>query len=136
MSTRTRFEKEASGNSEMAYPPPPFKPTRPIGVHFGQRLLRNAMTTAVEFFNLFFTVELINNIVTHTNSYAYEHIVTHQSYAKSDGSWQEATADEIRRLIAILIYFGVARISDTIDKFLEYSIFLSRFVGKVFFVSY
>ena len=25
-----------------------------FGVHFGQRLLRNAMTTAVEFFNLLF----------------------------------------------------------------------------------
>ena len=71
---------------DVGNPPLPFNPTRPIGVHFGQRLLRNAMTTAVEFFYLFFTVELVNNIVTHTNSYAYEHIVTHQSYAKSDGS--------------------------------------------------
>ena len=32
-------------------PPLPFQPTRPIGVHFGQRLLRNTMTTVVEFFN-------------------------------------------------------------------------------------
>ena len=31
-------------------PPLPFQLTRPIGVHFGQRLLRNAMTTAVVFF--------------------------------------------------------------------------------------
>ena len=98
-------------------PPMPFKPTRPIGVQFGQRLLRNSMTTAVEFFNLFFTVELINSIVTHTNSYAYEHVITHQSYAKSDGSWQEVTGDEIKRLIAILIYFGIVRVSDTVDNY-------------------
>ena len=37
--------------------PLPFKPTLPIGVHFGQRLLRNAMTRAVEFLNFFFTVK-------------------------------------------------------------------------------
>ena len=95
----------------------PFQPTHPIGVHFGQRLLHNAMTTTVEFFNLFFTVELINNIVTHTNIDAYEHIETHQSYAKSAGSWQEATADEIRRLMAILIYFGLVRVSDAVDNY-------------------
>ena len=59
----------------------------------------------------------MNNIVTHTNSYAYEHIVTHQSYAKNDGSWQEATADEIRGLMAILIYFGLVRVSDAVDNY-------------------
>ena len=94
--------------------PLPFKPTLPIGVHFGQRLLRNAMTRAVEFFNLFL---LLNNITTYTNSYAYKHIVTHQSYAKSDGSWQEATADEIRRLMALLIYFGLVRVSEAVDNY-------------------
>ena len=76
------------------------------------------MTTAVEFFNLLFlTVELINDIVTHTNSYAYKHIITNQSYAKSDRSWQEATGDEIRRLIAILISFGLVRLSDAVDNY-------------------
>ena len=105
----------SASSRDLGHPPLPFQPTRPIGVHFRQRLLRNAMMTAVEFFNLFFTVELINNIVTHTNSYAYEHIETHQSYAKIDGRWQEATADDIRRLIAILIYFGLVRVSDAVD---------------------
>ena len=114
-------------------PPLPFKPTRPVGVHFGQRLLRNAMTTAVGFFNLFFTVELINNIVTHTNSYAYEHIVTHQSYAKSDRSWQEATGDEIRKLIAILIYFGLIRVSYTVDNCWRIRPLYLGLWGKCFF---
>ena len=70
------------------------------------------MTKAVEFFYLFFTTEMISTIVTHTNSYANEHILpgTHQSYAGPDGSWQDATADEIKRLIAILIYFGLVKV--------------------------
>lgn len=77
------------------------------------------MTQAVEFFNLFFNVQLIDDIVTHTNSYAYEHVMatTHQSYAKKDGSWQETTADEIRKLIAILIYIGLVRVSDAVDNY-------------------
>ena len=90
------------------------------------------MTTAVEFFNLFFTVELINDIVTHTNSYAYEHIETHQSYAKSDGSWPEATADEIKRLVAILIYFGLIRVSDTVDNYWSVRALYLGMWGKCF----
>ena len=40
------------------------------------------------FLKLFFTEELVNNIVRHTNSYAVEHITegTHRSYAQADGS--------------------------------------------------
>ena len=99
-------------------PPLQFEPVRPVGVHLG-RLPRNTMTQAVEFFNLFFNVQLIDDIVTHTNSYAYEHVMarTHQSYAKKDGSWQETTADEIRKLIAILIYIGLVRVSDAVDNY-------------------
>jgi len=77
------------------------------------------MTKAVEFFNLFFTVELVNNIVNHTNSFAYEQAMagSHQTYTKEDGSWQEVTANEIRRLIALLIYFGLMRASDSVDNY-------------------
>lgn len=55
---------------------------------------------------------MIGNICDHTNSYAYEKIFegTHQTYAKTDGSWQDVTADEIKRLIALLIYFGLVRV--------------------------
>lgn len=42
---------------------------------------------------------------------------THQSYAKKDRSWQETTADEIRKLIAILIYIGLIRVSDAVDNY-------------------
>ena len=77
------------------------------------------MTRAVEFFHLFFTFEMIRQIVDHTNSYAYEHITegSDQSYAQKDGSWKEVTPDEIKRLIALLIYFGLVRVGASIDRY-------------------
>ena len=108
---------QSYNDADQGNPPLQFQPARAVGVHLG-RQLRNTMTQAVEFFNLFFTVQLIEDIVTHTNNYAYEHIMagTHQSYAMQDGSWQETTADEIRKLIAILIYIGLVRVSDEIGR--------------------
>ena len=98
---------------------PAFTPTRPTGVHFGQHVLRNTFHTAADFFNLFFTVEMIQSIVDHTNSYAYMKLAggTHTSYAKSDSSWEETTPDEIRKLIAALIYFGLVRVGTSIDQY-------------------
>ncbi|XP_029183653.1 piggyBac transposable element-derived protein 4-like isoform X3 [Acropora millepora] len=108
------YHDEDQGNPQL-----PFTPMRLAGIHFGRPLLRNAMTKAVEFFNLFFTVELVNNIVNHTNSFAYEQAMagSHQTYTREDGSWQEVTANEIRRLIALLIYFGLMRASDSVDNY-------------------
>jgi len=92
---------------------PPFTPNRLPGIHFGRPHLRNTMTTALEFFHLYFTPEMISNICSHTNSYANEHIIAgaNQSYTKSDGSWQYTTPDEINRLIALLIYKGFVKVS-------------------------
>ena len=98
---------------------PPFNPRRPPGVHFGRAVLRNTMTRAVEFFHLFFTVEMINQIVDHTNAYAYERILedSHRCYAQKDGSWKEVTSDEIKKLIALLIYFGLVRVGASVDRY-------------------
>ena len=92
---------------------PPFTPHRPPGVHFPRIVLRNAMTTAVEFFKLFFTVELVSSIAEHTNSYGYIHILDghHDSYAQSDGSWKDTTTEEIFKLIGLHIYFGLVKVS-------------------------
>ena len=48
---------------------------------------------------------MINSIVDHTNSYAQEKPFRGlgSSYTFSDRSWQDVTANEIRRFIAILI---------------------------------
>ena len=97
---------------------PPFTPLRPPGIHLGRPLLRNTMTRAVEFFFLFFTADMIDSIVNHTNSYAQERMFfgTHRTYAQSDGSWKDVTADEIKRFIALLIYFGLVHVRGDVAK--------------------
>lgn len=99
---------------------PPFQPSRPTGVHFGQAVLRNSMVTALEFFQLFFSLEMITEICAHTNTYANGRITSgsHQSYTRPiEGTWQETTPDEMKRLIAVIIYFGLVRVSSHVDKY-------------------
>ena len=62
---------------------------------------------------------MINNIDDHINSHANEHIYSgsHQSYTRPDGSWQDTTADEIKQLIALLIYFGLVKVMGDVDKY-------------------
>ena len=117
--TYKSYHDEDEGNPCDQFPPPPFTPARPLGIQFEQPLLRGRMNTAVEFFKLFFTKELVNNIVEHTNSYAVQHITegTHRSYAQADGSWKDTTPEEIYRLIALLIYFGLVKIGITINRY-------------------
>ena len=90
---------------------PAFQPARPVGVHLDQPFLRATMTTALEFFRLFFTIEMVKSIVLHTNSYAVQKLSagTHHTYATSDGFWRDTTEDEIMKVIALLIYFGLVR---------------------------
>lgn len=106
-------------DQDVGNPLPAFTPNRLPGIHFGRPLLRNTMTKAVEFFHLFFTDEMVRNICDHTNSYAIEHISygTHRTYAQPDGSWKETTPDEINRLIAILIYFGLVKVHTSTDRY-------------------
>ena len=80
---------------------------------------------------------MINNIVNHTNSYAYEHIMegNHRTYAQPDGSWQEVTSDEIKRLIALLIYFRLLRIGTSVErcwsiKLLYHGLWARRNLGR------
>lgn len=62
---------------------------------------------------------MIKQIVTHTNTYANECIVeeSHCCYAQKDGSWQDVTPDEVKRLIALLIYFGLVRVGASVDRY-------------------
>ncbi len=77
------------------------------------------MTTELEFFNLFFTPEMIKSVVAHTNSYAYMKLAAggHTSYATSDRSWQNTTVDEINHLIGLLIYFGLVHVDSAVEKY-------------------
>ena len=47
-----------------------------------------------------------------TNIYAATHILTHSSYADSDGSWRDTTTAEIESLLALFIHFGLVCVSN------------------------
>ena len=98
---------------------PPFQPKRPPGIHFGTMILRDKLTTELEFFKLFFTAEIVASIATHTNTYAFSKIIEggYTSYTKSDGSWEETNVAEVYKLIALMIYFGLVKISSSYSKY-------------------
>ncbi|CAB4039704.1 Hypothetical predicted protein [Paramuricea clavata] len=77
------------------------------------------MTTELEFFHLFFTTEMIKSVVAHTNSYAFMRLVAggFTTYTTGEGAWKTTTEDEINRLIAILIYFGLVRVDTAVEKY-------------------
>ena len=77
------------------------------------------MVKPLHFFQLFFTAEMVESIVLHTNTYAYLHIAEggYKCYTRPDGSWQETTSEEILRLIALLIYFGLVRLVGNVQTY-------------------
>ena len=101
------------------FPHPQFTPAREPGIHLEEPFLRNSMVKPVDFFRLFFTREMVESIVLHTNTNAYIHTAAggYKSYTRPDGSWQETTSDEIQRLIALLIYFGLVKVVEDVDKY-------------------
>ena len=99
---------------------PPFTPHRPPGIHFERVILRGAMATELEFFRLFFTPEMISAIATHTNTYAYQKVASRtydRTYVTADGSWSETSADEMEKVIALLIYFGLVKVDTDMAKY-------------------
>ena len=101
------------------YPCPAFNPSREPGIHLEGPILRNTMERPIDFFRLFFTKEMVERIVTHTNAYAYIRVGSgsHKTYTSSDGSWKDTTSDEIYRLIALLIYFGLVKVVGDVEKY-------------------
>ena len=65
------------------------------------------MTRAVDFFQLFFTDLLLQQICDHTNAYGWVEIGNKPYYADRYGAWKETTADEIAKLIALILYCGL-----------------------------
>ena len=63
---------------------PPFEPVRNPGIYVDKNIQRDLQE--LDFFKLFFTDDLIEEIVKHTNTYAWIHINEKQSFAKDDGS--------------------------------------------------
>ena len=69
------------------------------------------MTKAVDFFRLFITVELIREICEHTNSYGWITIGEKSYYGDKDGAWKETNPEEIEKLIALILYCGLVKVS-------------------------
>lgn len=94
----------------------PFEPSRNPGIHFDKR---SQPTTELEFFKLFFTHEIVSSVATHTNSYAFMKTTEggYTIYTNSDGTWNETTAAEIYKLVAILVYFGLVNIDNDVEKY-------------------
>lgn len=88
----------------------PFEPARLPGPQLDRRI-RQDTSTALAFFSLYFDNELIDKIVKHTNQYGHLTILKKPSYARKDGAWAETTPQEVRELIALLLYHGLVSVS-------------------------
>ena len=73
-------------------------------------------TKAIDFFCLFFTIDLIHDICHATNVYAWLHILDKQTYSSRDGSWDEVDCKEFYKYIGLLIYMGFVRVH-SIDRY-------------------
>jgi hypothetical protein len=69
------------------------------------------MNTALDFFRLFFTVELIHEICQYTNAYGWNLMVSKPYYGNRDGAWIETNPAELDKLISLIIYMGLVKVS-------------------------
>ena len=72
---------------------PQFTPARQPGIHLEGSLLKNSMVKPIQVSWQFFTWEMVESIVMHTNTYAYICVASggYKRYTLSDRSWQETT---------------------------------------------
>ena len=91
-----------------------FSPNRPSGNNLNNiHVTRNNLSKPIDFFELFFTDEITNSIVEHTNAYAYIQITKKVSYSTPQGSWKETNPAEIKNLLALMLYQGIVKASTT-----------------------
>ena len=79
--------------------------------------------THIEFFQLYFTDDMINDIRLHTNAYGWANITQKQYYADQQGAWKEVTPNELKRLLALIIYFGLAKVNHFHDHWSTKSLY-------------
>ncbi|XP_066926570.1 piggyBac transposable element-derived protein 4-like [Clytia hemisphaerica] len=87
-----------------------FAPSRNPGPQLNGNQLRG-LKTAFDFFSLFFDKNIISKIVRHTNEYGHMTIHGKSTYAGKDGEWVETSKEEIKTLIALLVYQGLVKVS-------------------------
>ena len=90
---------------------PAFVPNRPQDLHLIGPVVRGAMTRAVDFFQLFFTDLLQQQICDHTNAYGWVEIVNKPYYVDRYGAWKETTPDEIAKLIALICTVDLSQLA-------------------------
>lgn len=105
---KTTTEEKSYESVDSANTLPDFTPLREPGLHLDMNVLRNVQEA--DFFSMFFTNDLINSIVKHTNTYAWMTIHKKKHYANKDGSWEETNPSEIKRFIALLLYTGIVHV--------------------------
>ena len=88
------------------------------------------MVRAIDFFKLFFTDILMRQICLHTNSYGWMKIVDKPYYGDNAGAWKETTEEEIALLIAIILYFGLVKVS-SFHRYWSTNDPLSRSLGLI-----
>ena len=52
-----------------------------------------------------------NDICLHTNAYVWANIAQKQYYADQQGALNEVTPNELKRLLALIIYFGLVKVN-------------------------
>ena len=72
-------------------------------------LLCGTMTRAIDFFKLLFTT--MAQICVHTNAYGWKVICDKSWYGDKHGAWVETTAEELEKVIGLLIYFSLVKVS-------------------------
>ena len=90
---------------------PRFTPVREPGFYLDAPLLRGKYVTPIEFFQLYFTDDMINDICFHTNVNVWANIAQKQYYADQQGAWNEVTPNELKRLLTLIIYFGLVKVN-------------------------
>ncbi|XP_041460062.1 piggyBac transposable element-derived protein 4-like [Lytechinus variegatus] len=72
----------------------------------------STMTRAIDFFRLFFSIEVLGQLCMFTNEYARQHIHEKPSYATSSGDWKPVGVEEMEQLCGLLIYMGLVPLPD------------------------
>ena len=96
--------------------PPSFLPERVPGIQLDQVKTRDSakqFLNAVDFFKLFFTMDIVVQICTFTNIYATEHGPQKPSVFQG---WFELCPDEFYRFCGLIMYAGIVQVPN-IDRF-------------------
>ena len=58
---------------------------------------------------------MVDEICKHTNAYAWSRVTEKQTYAEKDDSWNEVKPAEFKKLLALIIYFGLVKVNNMVN---------------------